>query len=158
MKRIYLSWMGLAVLAVLGCGKVEEAVNEVQNENKLQGHWLLTETEHASQIERLVAKESIVLSFKDKKAAFSPTDSIKGQEVYGAIDECSRGPRPYKTDGNDLVFEAVTNCPEIRLKIQEISDNTLKLPDPKSPDKTRVFQKIDESNYNQLVKASDRKP
>ncbi len=149
--------MALTLLTV-SCGKVKDGIDEIANDRRIQGHWLLSQSEHAGVIERALEKESVVLTFQDGKAAFSPTDSVKGTAVYKTLSACSQGPRPFTTDKQQLVFLANGICPEKRVTIQQLDANTLKFPDPDNNDITRVLGKISEDQYKALVKASDRKP
>lgn len=147
---------GLAVLALsilfTACGKVAEVTNSLN----LPGHWLMTESEHSNKLEQALENESMVLTFKDGQAAFSPTDSVKGQAVYAALSRCSSGPRPYKVQNNDLIFGAITGCKESRVKVTRLDANRLKFTDPGDPDTIRTFVRINEDKFNTLVKASDK--
>lgn len=151
-----------AILPMVGmiasCGAVKDEATEIRNDAKIKGHWLMTESEHSNQVEKVLENESMVLTFKDDKAAFSPTDSVKGQTVYALLSKCTKEVRPYKTDKNQVVFVAVPECPERRVTVEKLDDTTLKFPDPDNGDITRTFQKIDDERYFNLVKASDRKP
>lgn len=149
--------LGIGIVGlVVGCGAVKDKAAEVSNGINVRGNWLMTESQHASTVERAVEKESVVLTFKDGKAAFSPTDSLKGKAVYATLSNCTAGPRPYHADKNDIVFDAVAGCPETRITVQQLDGGSLKFPDPSSPDITRTFVKIDDAHYEALVKASDR--
>ncbi len=148
----------LLPLLNLSCGKVTDAVTGAINESQIQGHWLLRESEHSSKIEKALENESMVLTFKDSKAGFSPTDSLKGQAVYATVSRCTQGPRSYQVEGKQFIFLANPDCPEKRITVQQVDATTLKFPDPDNADTTRVFTKIDENRYLQLVKASDRRP
>jgi len=152
--------IGVASLfLVMSCGKVNDAVTETKNETRIEGHWLMNASEHTGEISKLAEKESVVLTFKDGKAGFSPTDSIKGQTVYAAaFDECLQKVRAYNAEKNQFVFPAVDACPEIRVTVQQLDDKTLKFPDFKDNNITRVFERIDENRYQALVKKSDQKP
>lgn len=142
---------------VASCGKIKDKVDEVSNSQKVQGHWLQTESENAGAIQKTLENESIVLSFKDDRAAFAPTDSTKGQLVYATLSHCLAGPRSFRTDGNQLVFPAEGDCPEKRVDIQQLDDNSLKFPDPENPKTVRTFIKIDNAAYSKKVKAADRR-
>lgn len=151
--------IGTAIAGLLAaCGAIKDKVNEVSNGLNVQGHWLMTESEHASRIEKAIENESVVLTFKDGKAAFSPTDSVKGKAVYTALSNCTAGPRPYRTENNDIVLDAIAGCPEKRVAVQRLDGDRLKFPDPANPDITRTFTRIDDNRYQALVKASDRRP
>lgn len=154
-----LSFWVLPVVGILvGCGAAKDKVNEIQNDSKVQGHWLMTESEHANKIEKALENESIVLTFRDSKAAFSPTDTAKGHTVYGLLPRCTAEVRPFRTDKNQIVFEAVPGCTEKRVTVQTLNDTTLKFPDPEDGDITRTFRKISDDMYASLVKASERRP
>jgi len=154
----FLVAVALIPLLTLSCGKINDAVTGAINDSQIQGHWLLLESEHSSKIEKALENESMVLTFQDSKAAFSPTDSVKGQAVYATLSRCSQGPRDYKVEGKQFIFVAGSDCPEKRITVQQLDSTTLKFPDPDNADTTRVFTKIEESRYLQLVKASDRRP
>lgn len=150
---------GLASLLFASCGKVNDAITEINNDEKIKGHWLLTGTENAGAITNAIERETVVLSFKNGQAAFSPTDSITGR-LYVSFSPCTRGPRPYRTDKNEIVFGAVAavpNCTEKRITVQQLDAQTLKFPDPDNMTLIRVFTKIDEARYFSLVKPSDRR-
>ena len=154
----FATMVALLLLFTLSCGKITDAVTGAINDGQIQGHWLLVESEHSSKIEKALENESMVLTFKDSKAGFSPTDSLKGQAVYATLSRCTQGPRSYKVEGKQFIFLASADCPEKRISVQQISDTALKFPDPDNNDTTRVFIKVDENRYLQLVKASDRRP
>ncbi len=160
MKYRSVMWFFAVALAglVAACGAVKDKTAEVSNDLNLKGHWLMTESEHASRVETAVEKESMVLTFKDGKAAFSPTDSVKGRAVYATVSHCTAGPRPYHTDKHDIVFEAVTDCPEKRVAVTQLDGDHLKFSDPDTTDVIRTFVRIDDSRYESLVAASDRRP
>ena len=158
MKLIQALTLGSLVLFMASCGAVKDKVNEVTNAQRIKGHWLMTNSEHGGTVENFIENESVVLTFKDDKAAFSPTDSVRGVAVFATIPKCTAGPRNYTTENNDLVLPANPDCGEKRVTVSELSDTTLKFPDPETPDVTRVFVKIDEAKYEALVKASERRP
>jgi hypothetical protein len=145
----------IPLMGILGaCGKAKE----VKNELTIPGHWLMTQSEHASQVEKSIENESMVLTFQDGKAAFSPTDSVKGRAVYTVLSKCTAGPRAYHADNDQIVFEQTPDCPEKRITVQKLGDDELKFPDPDNADITRTFRRISQEKYEQLVKASDRRP
>jgi hypothetical protein len=154
-KRITWLISTIAALAVLSCGQVKEGVTETSNAAKIPGRWLANPSEHSNALANAAENEAVVLSFRNGKYAYEPTD--KGQAIYLTYSDCLRGPREYKTDKDQLVFVATPNCPEKRGTIQQLDSTTLKFADPDKPDITRVFTKIDETRYMALVKASDRK-
>src|SRR5687767_12998987 len=104
---LFLSLIALAI----SCGSARDEVNEIANEQRIKGHWLMTQSEHGSTIERALENESMVLTFKDGKAAFSPTDSLRGRAVYTALSRCNQAVRPYETQRNQLVFMEAVDCP-----------------------------------------------
>lgn len=144
-------WGGIA-----GCG-AKEKMTEINNAIDVKGNWLMTQSEHANVIETALEKESMVLTFKDGKAAFSPTDSLIGRAAFALLSNCTVGPRPYHVDKNQIVFEAVAGCDEKRLTVQTLNDTTFKFPDPDNIAVIRTFRRIDDATYHSLVKASDRK-
>lgn len=156
MKKLWFAVLG--GVFIQGCGALKDEGAEISHELNVPGHWLMTESEHTSQVEKFLEKDSLVLTFKDGKYAFSPTDSVKGQAVFAALSACTVGPRPYKTDKQDLVFEAVTECPERRVKVTVLDGDRLKFTDPYDSDVVRTFARIDRVTYERLVKPSDRQP
>jgi len=157
MKIIYSSVAAALLLLGTSCGKVQEQVAEVTNPIELQGRWLVSESDHGGTPVKLIENESLVLTFKDGKAAFAPTDSIKGLAVYTAVHDCTKGPRDFRAEGNDIVFSATPNCAESRITIQQVDASTLKFPDPSDTNVVRVLRRINEDQYLALVKESDRK-
>lgn len=147
-----------SLLFAVGCGKVKDEVTEAQNEMRVEGHWLMNGSEHASDLQKFAEKESMVLTFKDGKAAFSPTDSAKGKTVHATLSACLQKVRNYKTEKNQFVFLAEGDCPELRVTVQQLDDKALKFPDPDHNDITRSFERIDENRYQSLVKKSDQRP
>lgn len=143
---------------LVACGAVKDKANEISNDSKIQGHWLMTEAEHSSKVEKALENESVVLTFKDSKAAFSPTDTVKGRAVFALLSKCETEVRPYKTDKNQIVFAPVTGCAENRITVQTLDATTLKFPDPQDGDVTRTFRKISDEIYATLVKSSERRP
>jgi hypothetical protein len=148
--------LGLALVA--GCGAVKDTATQIKNGFDIQGHWLMTKSEHSNAVANAVENQSMVLTFKDGKAAFSPTDSIQGRAVFALLSHCTAGPRPYHMDKDQLVLEPITGCGQESVTIDTLDNNTLKFPDPDDTDTTRTFQRIDESKYDSLVKTSDRQP
>ncbi len=146
------------IVCLAACGAVKEKAAEVSNEINMKGHWLMTESEHSSKVSKAREKESLVLSFKEGKAAFSPTDSVKGRAVYTTLSHCTQGPRPYRTEKYDIVFEGVTDCPEKRVTVKLLDSDHLKFSDPDNSDIVRTFVRIDDARYESLVKQSDRRP
>ena len=155
-------FLGVLSVLIFGCGKevqqVKQAVQEAANAYNVEGHWLMVESDHSNDIEKIVEKESMVLTFNDKTAAFSPVDTLKGKGVFTLLEGCNAGPRPYKVDKNQLVFEKFQDCEEVRVDIEKLDGNTLKFADPTDRDTIRTFTRIDEDRYNVLVRPSDRKP
>jgi len=148
-RNIFFSLFALALLA--SCG-AEDAVNEVSNELQVRGHWVMSESDNAGVIEKGIdPKNSLVITFADGSATFEPANTLKGKAVYSALSACVKGPRPYKTENNDLVFPAVTNCPELRVTVIKLDGDVLKFPDPENKSITRTFAKIDDVRYQQLV-------
>ena len=136
-------YISLALLGLISaCGAVKDKVNEVENGINVQGHWLMTQSEHSSKIEKALEAESMVLTFKDGKAAFSPTDSLKGRAVFALLSNCTVGPRPYRMEKNQIVFEAVVGCEEKRVTIQTLDGDTFKCTDPDNKDIIRTFMRI----------------
>lgn len=160
-KLITASLLGLSFLLITACGakdKAKEISSELNIKAKINNHWLMTQSEHASKVENWVENESLVLTFKDGKAGFSPADSVKGHAVYATLSRCTAETRPFQVDNNQLIFEAVPGCGEKRVTVEKIDDNTLKFPDPENGDITRTFVKINDETYSRLVKASERRP
>ncbi len=153
---------GFAVLCsvalITGCGAIKDKSNEVANDINVPGHWLMVQSENGGAVEKALENESMVLTFKDGKAAFSPTDSIKGKAVYALLSGCTTGPRPYRTEKNDLVFEPVAGCDQTRIGVQRLDDASFKFLDPSDGKTMRTFVRIDEAKYHALVKPEDRKP
>lgn len=151
-------YMALTLAGLLAaCGAVKDKASEVQHGIEVQGHWLMSESEHSGKLEKVLSNDSMVLTFKDGKAAFSPVDTVKGRAVYALVSNCTAGPRPYHMEKNQIVFEAVAGCAEKRVDVQTMDHNTLKFPDPDNGDIVRTFTRIDDQRYNELVKPSDRK-
>jgi len=144
----------LLVGFIAGCGAKEKA-NEIKNEFNIRGHWILTE--QTGSPARILENESMVLTFKDGKAAFSPTNSVKGRAAYALLSDCTKGPRPYRIENNVIVLENVTNCPEKRVAIQELNSDAFKCADPDKAEVIRTFGRIDEAKYHALVLPNDRK-
>lgn len=160
MKRILFSkgsvWIG-AALAIASCGKIKEVANQISNEVNLPGRWLVTQSDHSGKIAQFLEHESMVLSFVDGKMAFAPADTVKGQTVYAALSDCTKGPRPYTMDKTQVVFPAMGACAERRITVEMLNETTLKFPDPDDNNVTRVMVRIDDARYNAIVKAADRK-
>lgn len=155
-------WLKIALaltVLIIGCGKddVKNNVAEVTNSIDVKGRWLMLESAEANKVAKALENESMVLTFKDGKAAFSPTNSANGFAVFKLLSDCTKGPRPYHTDKNDLVFDAVTGCAEKRVAVGTLNSTTLMFPDPEKPSITRTFTKIDDAKFNALVKPADRK-
>jgi hypothetical protein len=147
----------VGILSLASCGKIQEVVTQTSNQIQLPGHWLMTESEHSSAVDKFLENESLVLSFADGKMAFSPADSAKGQAVYSTLSDCTKGPRAYRVEGKQIVLPAIPGCAERRVNLEMLNATTLKFPDPDKSDVTRVLVRIDEARYHSLVKASDRK-
>jgi hypothetical protein len=149
----------LTAFVLVGCGKedVKNKVAEVTNSIDVKGRWLMVESSEANKVAKALEKESMVLTFKDGKAAFAPTDSLKGKAVFAGLSNCTAGPRPYHTDKNDLVFDAVTGCAEKKVTVATLNATTLAFADPEKPTITRTFTKIDEAKFQAIVKPADRK-
>lgn len=147
-----ISSIGVLVLVLVGCGKAKEVTNSFE----LKGHWLMTDFEQAGRVEKATDRDSLVLTFKDGKAAFSPTDSARGRALYRAVHRCTLGPRPYRTDRNDIVFDAVLDCSEKRIAVTKIDVDHLKLADPDNPNIVRSFVRLGEDRFLQLVAQPDR--
>ncbi len=164
MKKLAMgSLIPVSMFLIVSCGakdKATEVANELNIKARINKHWLMTESSHASKLEKWATKESVVLTFKDGKAAFSPTDSAAGVVVYNALKPCTAAVRPFTADNNQIVFQAIANpaCPETRVTVQQLDDNTLKFPDPTDTDIIRTFVKIDDAKYNELVKPSEQRP
>lgn len=158
MKFFAVPFALIAVALLSACGAVKDAADEVSNSINVKGHWLMTESERASKVEKAVERESMVLTFKDGSAAFSPTDSVKGRAVFATLSRCTAGPRPYRSEKNDIVFDAVTGCEAKRISVQRLDADRFKFADPDNGQIVRVFVRIDEARYQALVKATDRKP
>ena len=73
------------VFIVSACGKIKEEVSQLSNDLKVQGHWLVTQSEHSSKIEKLVEKESMVLTFKDSTARFCAYRFHQGSGCFHRI-------------------------------------------------------------------------
>lgn len=155
------SMLYVSLAAVLGlisaCGAVKDKVAEVENGINVQGHWLMTQSQHSNLIEKALEGESMVLTFKDGEAAFSPTDSLKGRAAYALLSNCEAGPRPYRMEKDQIVFAAVVGCEEKRSTIQTLDGNTFKCTDLDNKDIVRTFVRISDAKYQDLVKQSDRK-
>lgn len=149
--------MVVSVIMLGGCGKVDEKVTEIRHDVLIKGNWLLTDTINASRIEKAAEKESVVLVFRGDRAAFSPVNSVKGKAVYMAIAECTRGPRDYKTDKSLLIFPKTPACEEKQVNIEQVDETTLKFSDPNDAKITRVFRKISDDLYQNLVAPGDRR-
>ncbi len=148
----------LTVLAlVTACGAVKDKIAEMGNSIDVKGHWLMTESEKSNLVEKAIEKESMVLTFQDGKAAFAPTDSVKGLAVFTLLSGCTAGPRPYHMEKDQIVFDAVAGCEERRITVQVLDATTFKFPDPEINELVRTFHRIDESTYQSLVKVADRK-
>lgn len=159
MKSKIFSFCGFLALIglIAACGAAKEKVEEVKNSIDVKGYWLMTESQHSSKVEKAMERESMVLAFKDGKASFSPTNSLRGHVVYSLLSACTAGPRPYRTEKNQFVFEPVVGCDEKRIVIQTLNDTTFKFADPDNADIIRTFVRIDEAKYQELVKTSDRR-
>lgn len=144
-----------AMVIALGCGKVEE----IANEERIKGYWIVTESEHSGEVTKFLENESMVLRFSDGTAAFSPVDDAlgKGRAVYAILGECRQGPRPYRIDGDKLVFDSKGACPAVSTKLEKLDGSQLKFVDPEDKNITRTFGKIDEEKFKTLVKADDRR-
>lgn len=150
--------IALCAFAMLaGCGEVKEKAVEVSNGFEIQGHWLMTESKNATVVEEALENESMVLTFKEGKAAFSPTDSVQGHTLHGLLSGCTSGPRPYRMDGNQIVFETVAGCPEKRVSVIELNQTKLIFPDPDNSEIVRTFRRIDEATRAARVRPEDRK-
>jgi hypothetical protein len=147
----------LSVFALVACGAVKDKVTEVKNDFEIQGSWLMTQSEHSSKIEKFLENESMVLTFKDSKAAFSPTDSVKGRAVHALLSKCLVDPRRYRMEKNQIVFEAVVGCEERRVTIEALDQSNFKAIDPEDGETIRTFRRISEEVYHKLVKPSERK-
>ena len=153
-----LNLTGFAILCsaalMTGCGAIKEKANEANNAMNLPGHWLMVQTDGGSVLEN----ETVVLTFKDNKAAFSPTDTLKGRAVFALMSRCTAGPRPYRTEKHIIVLEAVAGCEEKRVSVERVDDTTFKFLDPSDSKTLRTLARIDEAKFQALVKAEDRKP
>lgn len=147
----------LSIFVLVACGAVKDKVTEVRNDFEVQGSWLMTQSEHSSQIEKFIENESMVLTFKDGKAAFSPTNSVKGRAVHALLSKCIVGPRRYKMEKNQIVFEAIVGCEERRVTIEALDQSSFKVIDPEDGETVRTFRRITEDAYHKLVKSADRK-
>lgn len=153
-------WVVITVL-VIGCG-AKEAVHQVANDLNIQGHWLMTESKHAKNpLEQVAADKSMVLTFKDGQAAFSPTDKdafidkVKAKTVFFLLQPCDKGPRPFKMEKDEIVFPAVNQCAEKRWSVLTLDGQNLKTGDG---DVNRSFVKINDERYNNLVERSQQQP
>ena len=147
-----------SVALMTGCGAIKDKANETKNDLALPGHWLMAQTENSGAIAKAIENESVVLTFKDSKAAFSPTDTLKGRAVFALLSRCTVGPRPYRTEKNIIVLEAVAGCDEMRASVEQVDGTTFKFTDPSDSKTVRTMVRIDEAKYQALVKAEDRKP
>lgn len=143
-----------AAALMTGCGAIKDKANEVNNDINLPGHWLMVQSAGGNFLEN----ETVVMTFKDSKAAFSPTDTLKGRAAFALLSRCTAGPRPYRTEKHIIVFEAVAGCEEKRVSVERLDDATFKFLDPSDSKTMRTLVRIDEAKYNALVKAEDRKP
>lgn len=149
----YFAGVMFLVALVSACGKAKDTINEVQNEWDVKGHWLMTESINGSAVEKALEKESMVLTFKDGKAVFEPTNSVKGKAVYATLSKCVAGPRPYRAAKNQFVFEPVAGCGEIRIEVNALDSSQFRFADPDKPTVIRTFRRIDEPTYVALVKS-----
>ncbi len=141
-----------------GCGAIKDKANQVANDINLPGHWLMVKSENGGTVEKALENESMVLTFKDSKAAFSPTDTLKGRAVFALLSRCTAGPRPYRTEKHLIVFEAVAGCEEKRVSVERLDDATFKFLDPSDSKTMRTLVRIDEAKYQALITPGDRKP
>jgi hypothetical protein len=147
-----------SALIFAACGKVQDKVTEVKNDQRIKGSWLLVSTENNGTVLNSLEKESLVLTFKDEKTAFSAvSDSPKAKALLTALNNCTAGPRPYKIDKDQIVLSDIVNCPQKQAPILTLDDTTLKFADPNAPQTVRVFRKLSDDEYQTRVKPADRR-
>ncbi len=155
MERVFYSVVGMlgVILISTSCGKAKELANDIN----VQGNWVLSATENAGKLTNAVEADSVVLTFKDGKAAISSASTVVAKALYTGLDDCFKTARPYNTKDNQLVFPVQGACPERRLDVLQLDRGTLKFPDPTDGKVNRVFSRIDDDKYHTLVLAPDRK-
>ena len=158
MKHYYsLSFAAIGLALLSACGAVQDAADKINNSFNAPGHWLMVSSETSGTVAKAIENESVVLTVKDSKVAFSPVSTVKGKAVYATLSNCTKGPRPYRTEKNDIILAPVAGCAEKRVTVNTLSGDQFKFPDPEDNRVLRVFQRIDDAKFQALVKPEDRK-
>jgi hypothetical protein len=133
-------------LVTSSCGRVESAAQTVSNDAKLPGHWLQD-------------NNSLVLTFKDGKAAYSPVSGFKGKVADLFKSACEQGPRSYRVDGNQIIYAAEgPNCPQVAVTIQKVTEKNLEIPSLSDPKTILKFAVMNDADFNAKVDEKDRQP
>ena len=148
-----------SMLVLGGCGKAKDTVDAASNEVRIKGNWVMTETDKSGTKKAVAEADSVVLTFKDGKVAYSPINNLANKAAYllEYHSSCKSGPRPYKVDGNNLRLEAVAGCAEVVLPIQRLDNETLIVADTDNINIVHTYGKADDARYYKLVQPTDRK-